>query len=115
MAGGKETPRQKMIGMMYLVLTALLAMNISKDVLNAFIQINRGLVENSENSEERADATMGLLNAWSDATKGLKLPWPHWKNRPTATQTGFQHACTWPVWPRNPTTGCWPTNGLKSC
>ena len=25
MAGGKETPRQKMIGMMYLVLTALLA------------------------------------------------------------------------------------------
>lgn len=69
MAGGKETPRQKMIGMMYLVLTALLAMNISKDVLNAFIQINRGLVENSENSEERADATMGLLNAWSDATK----------------------------------------------
>jgi len=69
MAGGKETPRQKMIGMMYLVLTALLAMNISKDVLNAFIQINRGLVKNSANSEERADATLGLLDNWSDKEK----------------------------------------------
>ena len=69
MAGGKETPRQKMIGMMYLVLTALLAMNISKDVLNAFIQINRGLVKNSANSEERADATLGLLDSWSDKEK----------------------------------------------
>jgi gliding motility-associated protein GldM len=31
-----ETPRQRMIGMMYLVLTALLALNVSKDILNAF-------------------------------------------------------------------------------
>jgi gliding motility-associated protein GldM len=69
MAGGKETPRQKMIGMMYLVLTALLAMNISKDVLNAFIQINRGMVKNAANSEERADATLLLLDSWSDGTK----------------------------------------------
>ena len=43
MAGGKETPRQKMIGMMYLVLTALLAMNVSKDILDAFVIINEGL------------------------------------------------------------------------
>ena len=37
MAGGKETPRQKMIGMMYLVLLALLAMNVSKSILDAFV------------------------------------------------------------------------------
>lgn len=43
MAGGKETPRQKMIGMMYLVLTALLALNVSKSILDAFITINDGL------------------------------------------------------------------------
>ena len=43
MAGGKETPRQKMIGMMYLVLTALLALNVSKEILDAFITINGGL------------------------------------------------------------------------
>ncbi len=46
MAGGKETPRQKMIGMMYLVLTALLALNVSKQIVSAFITINNKL-ENS--------------------------------------------------------------------
>jgi len=40
MAGGKETPRQKMIGMMYLVLTALLALNVSKQVIAAFVTLN---------------------------------------------------------------------------
>ena len=43
MSGAKETPRQKMIGMMYLVLTALLALNVSVDVLNAFKTVNEGL------------------------------------------------------------------------
>lgn len=43
MGHGKETPRQKMIGMMYLVLTALLALNVSKDILNAFVIVNNGL------------------------------------------------------------------------
>jgi len=63
MAGGKETPRQKMIGMMYLVLTALLAMNISKDVLNAFVQINRGLGRTSDVLTAKAQATLdGLAN-----------------------------------------------------
>ena len=43
MAGGKETPRQKMIGMMYLVLTALLALNVSAEVLQAFNNITIGI------------------------------------------------------------------------
>ncbi len=43
MAGGKLTPRQKMINMMYLVLTALLALNVSQEVLNAFKIVNDGL------------------------------------------------------------------------
>ena len=43
MAGYKETPRQKMIGMMYLVYTALLAMNVSKDILDAFDTVNAGV------------------------------------------------------------------------
>lgn len=34
-----ETPRQKMIGMMYLVLTAMLALNVSADVLDAFTRV----------------------------------------------------------------------------
>ena len=48
MAGGKETPRQKMIGMMYLVLTALLALQVSNAVLEKFAIINEtlgGLIE----------------------------------------------------------------------
>lgn len=63
MAGGKETPRQKMIGMMYLVLTALLAMNISKDVLNAFLQINRSQIKTSEILNSKAQASLAALNS----------------------------------------------------
>lgn len=43
MAGGKETPRQKMIGMMYLVLTALLALQVSSEIINKFDLINKSL------------------------------------------------------------------------
>ena len=43
MAGGKETPRQKMIGMMYLVLTALLALNVSKSILAAFVALEENI------------------------------------------------------------------------
>ena len=43
MSSAKETPRQKMIGMMYLVYTALLAMNVSKDILDAFDTVNAGV------------------------------------------------------------------------
>jgi len=43
MSHGKETPRQKMIGLMYLVLTAMLALNVSMNVLDKYIVINHSL------------------------------------------------------------------------
>ncbi len=43
MASGKETPRQKMIGMMYLVLTALLALNVSKQILQGFVMVDESV------------------------------------------------------------------------
>lgn len=43
MGGGKETPRQKMVGLMYLVLMSLLAMNVTKAVLDAFVAIETNL------------------------------------------------------------------------
>ena len=43
MSSGKETPRQKMIGMMYLVLTALLALNVSKEILKGFVMVDESL------------------------------------------------------------------------
>jgi gliding motility-associated protein GldM len=55
MAGGKETPRQKMIGMMYLVLTALLALQVSNAVLEKFAIINstlEGLIGESTGKNE---------------------------------------------------------------
>lgn len=57
MAGGKETPRQKMIGLMYLVLMALLAMNVSKEVLNSFVTINEGLEHTNANFEGKNEYT----------------------------------------------------------
>lgn len=53
MAGGKETPRQKMIGMMYLVLTALLALNVSKSILDAFVAIEENIQIANENEYQR--------------------------------------------------------------
>ena len=49
MGHGKETPRQKMIGLMYLFLTCMLALNVSKDILDAFININNRLNETNTN------------------------------------------------------------------
>ncbi|HPC98248.1 MAG TPA: gliding motility protein GldM [Bacteroidales bacterium] len=43
MAHEKLSPRQKMIGMMYLVLTAMLALNVSKEAVEAFKNVDRGL------------------------------------------------------------------------
>lgn len=57
MGGGKETPRQKMIGMMYLVLTALLAMNVSKQILKGYITVNDSMVRSKENLTENNKRT----------------------------------------------------------
>jgi gliding motility-associated protein GldM len=57
MAGGKESPRQKMIGMMYLVLMAMLALNVSRQVLNAFAVVNGGLKITNHNYDEKNQAT----------------------------------------------------------
>ena len=48
-----ETPRQKMVGMMYLVLTAMLALNVSADVLNAFTKVQQGLTSTIGNFQKK--------------------------------------------------------------
>ena len=53
MAGYKETPRQKMIAMLYLVLTALLALNVSKDMLDAFLVVNLSMENTIEVFENK--------------------------------------------------------------
>ena len=54
MAGG-QSPRQKMINLMYLVFIAMLALNMSKEVLSAFGSINEKL--------DRANSNYGTKNA----------------------------------------------------
>lgn len=51
MSGGNISPRQKMINMMYLVLTALLALNISKEIINAFVTVNSSLETTNKNTD----------------------------------------------------------------
>ena len=43
------SPRQRMINMMYLVLTALLALNVSKEVLESFFEVNKGIERTTTN------------------------------------------------------------------
>ena len=70
MAGGKISPRQKMINMMYLVLTALLALNISKDMLKAFAKVNNSLKSNLSNINDQSDV---LYSKFSDAAENAPL------------------------------------------
>ncbi|MCC5946561.1 MAG: gliding motility protein GldM [Bernardetiaceae bacterium] len=55
MGGGKETPRQKMIGIMYLVLLALLALQVQNEVLEKFYFIDESL-EAARNVAQNSNA-----------------------------------------------------------
>ncbi|TCC93284.1 gliding motility protein GldM [Pedobacter frigiditerrae] len=63
MAGGKETTRQKMINIMYLVLLAMLALNVSDTILNAFKNINDSLDASKTNVSSSLDQ---LFNSFRD-------------------------------------------------
>ncbi len=53
MAGHNETPRQKMIGMMYLVLTALLALQVSSSILQKFMLLNNSVEQANGSANEK--------------------------------------------------------------
>ncbi len=61
MAGGKVSARQKMINMMYLVLTALLALNVSKEIIKAFNLIENSLDNSTKNIVQKNSAVLGSL------------------------------------------------------
>ena len=89
--GGKETPRQKMIGMMYLVLTALLAMNVSKDILKAFVTVNESLERTNANF---SDNTLRVMKAFEDAKASNPSALPYYEKAVQAkkmTQELYDH------------------------
>jgi len=63
MAGGKETPRQKMIGILYLVLLGLVALNVSDSILDAFKNLTNSLNASTENVQSGVDATYASFEA----------------------------------------------------
>src|SRR5215831_12001314 len=66
-------PRQKMINMMYLVLTALLALNVSSEILNAFKTVNRSLETTNVTVNHSTETIMkSLLDKLSDPTTAAK-------------------------------------------
>ena len=54
-------PRQKMINMMYLVLTALLALNVSAEILNAFKTVNKSLETTNTTVANSTETIMSSL------------------------------------------------------
>lgn len=55
MAGGKQTPRQRLIGLMYLIFLALMALNVSVEVLDSFPLIDRGMEATNRNFETKVN------------------------------------------------------------
>ena len=62
MAGGKLTPRQKMINLMYLVFIAMLALNMSKEVLSAFGNFNDKFDESNKLTEQSNSTLLSALD-----------------------------------------------------
>ena len=84
MAGAKETPRQKLISLMYLVFITMLALNVSKEVLDGFGQMfekisdanervdesNNNIFENIKvNAEEKGGKWVGHLRTATEIKK----------------------------------------------
>jgi gliding motility-associated protein GldM len=77
MASSKETPRQKMIGMMYLVLTALLALQVSSAVIFKFLALNESLESSSDsqgkNNREKLGSIAETVKNRGNAARDVKF------------------------------------------
>ncbi|MFI5163293.1 MAG: gliding motility protein GldM [Sphingobacteriales bacterium] len=61
MAGGKETPRQRMIGILYLVLLGLIALDVPENLLDSFKTISDSLTASTKNVGTGIDNTMSAF------------------------------------------------------
>ncbi|MDD2798096.1 MAG: gliding motility protein GldM [Bacteroidales bacterium] len=66
MAGGKQTPRQKMINLMYLVLMAMLALNVSSDVLNGFVMVENSIKGTTKVKFDQNNSLLGELEFYKN-------------------------------------------------
>jgi gliding motility-associated protein GldM len=78
MSGAKncpETPRQKMIGMMYLVLTAMLALNVSSSILEGFVMVDNSLHTSIETANARNNAQYDSFKSLYEQNKDKVKQW----------------------------------------
>ena len=69
------TPRQKMINLMYIVLTAMLALNVSSDVLNGFKQVEDGLVRSTRQSSAQNQTLYSEIAAFYQKNPEKSKEW----------------------------------------
>jgi len=74
MAGGKLTPRQKMINLMYLVFIAMLALNMSKEVLSAFGLMNEKFDSANTASKANNEKLLALIDQKGSENAGMFGP-----------------------------------------
>lgn len=92
MAGGKASSRQKMINLMYLVFIAMMAMNMSKEVLSAF-----GLMEakfstsNTDTSERNAALLADLEKKGEEKPEEFQVPATKAKQISIASQKFYDY------------------------
>lgn len=70
MAGGNVSPRQKMINMMYLVLTALLALNVSAEILKAFHLVEVSMEKAGANIDSKNKSILTSIDKFVETNKG---------------------------------------------
>ncbi len=79
MAGGNNvarmSPRQRMINLMYIVLTAMLALNVSSDVLNGFSQVQESLHRTNLSMTDRSANQYGYLTELYEKNPEKVGPW----------------------------------------
>lgn len=75
MGHGKETPRQQMIGLMYLFLTCMLALNVSKDVLDSFVLVSESLEKTVDNYKTKNQKVYDEFEKQLTINENKVRPW----------------------------------------
>lgn len=74
-SNSRLSPRQKMINLMYIVLTAMLALNVSSDVLDGFMQVEDGLARTNVNVNRRNAAIYSELMSLASGNPAQMKAW----------------------------------------
>ncbi len=69
------SPRQKMINLMYIILIAMLAINVSSDVLDGFRQVEKGLYDTNENTGNRNAAIFNAIERANEKNPAKVRQW----------------------------------------